>query len=436
MNRFKVLNNATTLVNEDFIIDPWIYGNLYSSSWSPFPDTNYDKKKLSKIKFCYISHLHQDHWDLDTIKYFNKKTIFYIPNMKFNIVIEKNLNLHGFKNIVPLEYKKKYNISKDYEISVVPPLNRYGHDTDFIEEKDDNGVAIDTGILIKTKNDGLNHLLLCDNSPYDYEVFKKYFNKTKITSLFFPYNGFADDYPLCFDELKINQKKKLSLKRTLTREKYTTKFISKIKPNYLIPYSSEFSLNSKYRKEFDQIHSKIFKDKGLYSKRIEKITKIKSFGIYKEDSLFVDKHGYNFITESNVVSKNKIRKGIKLKFPKSNKNNNFEKLLKVSLNNYLNRIDKYKLNLSEIYKWKLAINITDKKKTYLINFKKNEIVQQNNNDIKGKHLMLKTKDNIIKCILEKKLHMNNCQNGCFLSWKRSPNIFSKDLFHSLSFLHI
>ena len=48
-------------------------------------------------------------------------------------------------------------------------------------------------------------------------------------------------------------------------------------------------------------------------------------------------------------------------------------ILKLSLNNYLNRIDKYKLNLSEIYKWKLAINITDKKKTYLINFKKNEI---------------------------------------------------------------
>ena len=54
MNRFKILNNATTLINKDFIIDPWIYGNLYNNSWSPFPDTNYDKKELSKIKFCYI----------------------------------------------------------------------------------------------------------------------------------------------------------------------------------------------------------------------------------------------------------------------------------------------------------------------------------------------------------------------------------------------
>ncbi len=31
-NSFKVINNATTLINEDFIIDPWIYGSLYNNS--------------------------------------------------------------------------------------------------------------------------------------------------------------------------------------------------------------------------------------------------------------------------------------------------------------------------------------------------------------------------------------------------------------------
>ena len=50
--------------------------------------------------------------------------------------------------------------------------------------------------------------------------------------------------------------------------------------------------------------------------------------------------------------------------------------------------------------------------------------------------MLKTDQNTIKCILEKKLHINNCQIGCYLSWKRSPNIFSKELNDSLNFFHI
>ena len=90
-NSFKVINNATTLINEDFIIDPWIYGSLYNNSWSPYPKPSFDKKKLKKTKFCFISHIHQDHWDLDTIKYFNKNITFFIPNLIFNKVIENTL---------------------------------------------------------------------------------------------------------------------------------------------------------------------------------------------------------------------------------------------------------------------------------------------------------------------------------------------------------
>jgi hypothetical protein len=44
MYKFKVINNTTTLINNDFIIDPWIYGNLYNSSWSPYPKNKFKKK--------------------------------------------------------------------------------------------------------------------------------------------------------------------------------------------------------------------------------------------------------------------------------------------------------------------------------------------------------------------------------------------------------
>jgi len=436
MNRFKILNNATTLINEDFIIDPWIYGNLYNNSWSPFPDINYDKNKLLKIKYCYISHLHQDHWDIDTIKYFNKDTIFYISNMKFNLVIKKTLNHMGFKNVVSLEYKKNYNISKKYNISVVPPLNRYAHETNDVEDKDDNAIAIDTGILVKTKNDGLNHLILSDNSPYDYSIFKKNFKKKKISTLFFPYNGFADDYPLCYDDLNLAEKKKISLNRSLTREKYLINFIAQINPKYVLPYSSEFSLNTHKKIEFKKIHPKFFRDKELYSERIEKITKIKSFAVFSEDALYLDKKNFFFEKNSTNKSRNKIKKNIKLKFPKSNKKINFDDLIEKSLTCYLERIKKYQLNFKKISKWKLIINITDKKKIFIINIKENKIEKKTGGVIRGRYLMLKTNLNIIKCILEKKLHMNNCQIGCYLSWKRSPNIFSKELNDSLNFFHI
>ena len=98
MNTFKVITNATTIINDDLIIDPWIYGNVYYDAWSPYPDPKYPKKKLKNIKYCFISHIHPDHWDLETIKIFDKNVKFFIPDIVYNRLIERNLRKLGFTN--------------------------------------------------------------------------------------------------------------------------------------------------------------------------------------------------------------------------------------------------------------------------------------------------------------------------------------------------
>jgi L-ascorbate metabolism protein UlaG (beta-lactamase superfamily) len=87
MNYFHQYNNATLVLNNEFIFDPWLYGSLYFNSWTPDKKT-LKKSELKNIKYCFISHLHQDHWDLDTIKYFPKKTLFIIPDLKINSYME------------------------------------------------------------------------------------------------------------------------------------------------------------------------------------------------------------------------------------------------------------------------------------------------------------------------------------------------------------
>ena len=44
MNLFHQYNNATVVLNNEFIFDPWMYGSLYNSSWSPYKKTL--KKKI------------------------------------------------------------------------------------------------------------------------------------------------------------------------------------------------------------------------------------------------------------------------------------------------------------------------------------------------------------------------------------------------------
>jgi hypothetical protein len=166
---FKVINNATTLINNDFIIDPWIYGNLYNSSWSPYPKNSFEKKKLKLIKYCYISHVHQDHWDLDTIKCFDYKVIFYIADLNFNRIIGDKLKSLNFKRIIYLKFNKDYKINKKYSIKLIQPLNRMGLETENIKNCDNNLIGIDTGIIIRF-NDKSNHIILTDNSPYDLKI--------------------------------------------------------------------------------------------------------------------------------------------------------------------------------------------------------------------------------------------------------------------------
>ena len=111
MTSFKVVNNATTIINNNLILDPWIYGDLYHNSWSPESKDKYPIDNLKKIKMCFISHIHADHWDIDTIKYFNKNVSFFIPRMGFNIIIEKKLNELGFNNVNYLEVGKFTKVS-------------------------------------------------------------------------------------------------------------------------------------------------------------------------------------------------------------------------------------------------------------------------------------------------------------------------------------
>jgi hypothetical protein len=58
----------------------------------------------------------------------------------------------------------------------------------------------------------------------------------------------------------------------------------------------------------------------------------------------------------------------------------------------------------------------------------------NKNPDKKKYIIkLKTSTNIIRCIMQKKIHLNNAVIGNYLSWERKPNIYNKYLWDMFSF---
>ena len=136
---------------------------------------------------------------------------------------------------------------------------------------------IDTGCIIKIKNDMSNHLLLSDNSPYNIKGFLNNYKNIKFDTVWTPFNGYASDYPFCYDNLSITDKKEILKKMTEKRQQLLIKFLKKIKPNLIIPYSSQFKLKNKNEDLFNKIMIKNFNQKKYCNFQKNSKLKIYSF---------------------------------------------------------------------------------------------------------------------------------------------------------------
>jgi hypothetical protein len=435
MLTFKVINNATTIINDNFIFDPWIYGNVFYKMWRPFPKPKFDKSKLKNIKYCFISHIHQDHWDMETIKYFKKNTKFFIPKIPYNNVIGNTLKKKNFLNVEYLDLGRWYKISNLFKISVIPPLNSEGAEGGRIELDDDNNIAIDTGLIINHIKDQSYHMLLGDNVPYDFQVYKKLYAHLKIESIFFPHNGYATDYPLCYDKFNYLQKRKLSNLKAIKTERVFINFFKKIKPKIIIPFSAQFRLNNLRDKQFIKVNDETFFHKDYYASRINKITGIDSAILYSEDKLIYKNKKFKNIINSDYKSR-RIDSNFKLKrlpFIKKTYNNSLTNLLNIALLKYFERLKKYKINCN-YNNLKFVIQISSKN-FYIIDFKQKKVFKSKKN-LKNNFLKLKINKNNLLSILNKQIHINNCIVSFVFSWERKPNKYYKTFYNSLSFFHL
>ena len=443
MNFFHQYNNATVVLNNEFIFDPWMYGSLYNNSWSPYNKT-LKKTKLKNIKYCFISHLHQDHWDLDTIRYFPKNTLFIIPKLKMNKVIEIFLKKYGYSKILYVPTKKFIKIDDKYSISVVKPLNQDALEAKNKDFKNRNR-DIDNSCIIKTKNDNSHHLLLSDNSPNNNKVFFKDYKNLKINNVWIPINGYAQDFPFCYDNFSVSEKKKFIHIMNNKRQNFLIKFLKKLNPDLILPYSSTFKLNGKNKRIFYSTIDKKFINYKKYCKFLSNTHKIKNIKhLEPHQTLHTQGNEYKIKSDNSknvMYFKTKYFKDNFSKLKSNYELSNLKKDLDISLKSLKNRISKFKFKVKKINQTEFFILINKTNKIYKIDFEKlscsefNESKSSLINKYKN-YLILKVDLDIISNILNRKLHLNNCVIGFNLNWERYPkDYYNSELNDVLNFLH-
>ncbi len=82
------------------LTDPWV-NPAFFASWFPFPDNSLlDWDELGKVDYLYVSHLHRDHFDAETLKrYVSKKAAVLLPEYPTS-ELEDELRELGFRSFI------------------------------------------------------------------------------------------------------------------------------------------------------------------------------------------------------------------------------------------------------------------------------------------------------------------------------------------------
>ncbi len=444
------LNNATVIIetnNKDkFCIDPWLIGDLYFNSWKPSNTISEEGKAfLKELDYLFISHIHQDHWDLETIISLKKEIKIFLPNLPFlkKVIGEKLLNL-GFKNINYVDLLKETKINDEMTFSIIPPLNSFGQEEQEYLKNNDNIISIDTSILINDHSEKVSHVLLCDNTPYcphsSKIIFKANNYNYPISTLWYPYNGSAHDYPLCYDNFDLEEKKNIVEKMFLVRNKSIINLVQKTKACKAIPYSSDFIFSGKREKEFHEIFSEKL-SRSFSTEFNNKLSKSRKFLHLKQGYSIYSKGSDYKIFKSRLL-KDKSQRPIS-RYKTKNKIFSLEVILN-SLQDALSSSNKrYSKKSLELPNIPFFIFVEDLKDTLECNFANNNVKQSIYTNEKleiifNEYILLSISSEDLYYWLNGIYHIDNLTISSCLTWyrKTNSNKYPRDFYDYLNFFHI
>lgn len=167
------------------LCDPWV-NPAYFASWFPFPDnTGLDWDALGNVDYLYVSHLHKDHFDPETLsKHVNKDATVLLPDYPVPD-LKRELEKLGFHKFFETADSVKHTVTGpkgDLDVMIIA-----------LRAPADGPIG-DSGIVI---SDGTTTCFnMNDARPVDMDVLGEQFGKIDIHLL--QYSG-AIWYPMVYD---------------------------------------------------------------------------------------------------------------------------------------------------------------------------------------------------------------------------------------------
>ena len=423
--------------NEKLLSDPWLNDGIYFGTWHNFPrpDDALKAETLSNVDYCLITHIHKDHFNIETIKRLDPSTQFLVPNVFGWQVIQKVLNVNGFENVTVLECEKDVFETKDFEITAIPPLNVSGLSTED-DDFDENKMNIDGGFSIVSKDSGLKLVFLADDNLYSQEAVASCLSILQEPDLIaFAYSGFATDFPFKYD-FSDQEKIDIVLANEKTRFDKQVENLGLIKPKFVLPYSSEFVPVGPHTESWIETYKEIWtSSKVEVAKRYGEALCVESDTLYPTEKLVFKGRERQEIEKK--VDRGTLYDQMKAYWsgfandnptsvPSDDEVETLRSTLPEAASSYYDSIERFKLNPRQT----VSVSVG----SHFIGALGPKGMVANEDDIEGDLLTVSGNVDMISDLLNGDMHWNDAILSMRLDWSRTPNTFCPDTIGALNYL--
>jgi hypothetical protein len=433
--KLKNITNAFVRIEaEDLVLllDPWLTDGIYDGGWMNYPPVKNPTNALEGATHVFISHVHEDHFDIDLLNSLDRSVRILIPKMFPNHRMKQRLKPMGFEvEEIPLGLPTE--IGPDTRLSVVPPMNARGLEFDTLPDIDVREVSvIDTGLIVDHQSAKM--VFLSDNMPYTPNDAGACLEQMKGCDLLsFGYNGAGSDYPICYN-MDFDDKVAVSENMELKRQSALDTFISMVRPKALLPYSSEFVAAGPAALEFARFYEgRPWLDKKKIAARYQERHGIPAFPALEDDTLIITTNCITYQKGDTDVPgladvAQKTSEYQPVTYRDRPDTRELQDLIHRAADFFFAAVEKHRLNTDKL----LKIHVIDLDITYIFDLEALELLDQDE-PIRS-FVRCSISSQYLAEILEEYTTWNSASLSFRLRWDRSPDEYDHHLYTSLNFL--
>lgn len=402
------------------LTDPWLMDGAFEGSWAAYPPLKTKPQDVIGCDFLYISHLHPDHFDPETLQHFDRKipVIIYENNRGLNFLKNKLMTM-GFINIIGIKDGETYLIPP-FRLTMYGPFSKHPFDPSLL------GNFLDSALVIEAE--GIKILNANDNTPTleAASQIRKNHGPLRLVQL---KDSLAGPYPSCFPQLNSYQKQQEAIRLVHRQTDHIVKVATQLDARYLQPFASSyrlqgylswknaylglqdsFILKTKLEKEYSYLRPALLSENDV----LDLETGIITYGEKNQMDFLIWEKLYS--TKKYVYENDPLPVSSEIKESVSKA---FEKLAqKQKQLNYFPDIH-------------LTLSVSDP--NYYLSA---SVSLRADNKIPSQKITARLPVRLLHRILHRKAHWNNSEVGCHIDFTREPNVYDPDFPNLMAFFHL